>query len=298
MTICRQWAWKPDDQMKSLKECLQTLVKVVGGDGNLLFNVGPTAEGRIEPEQVQRLKEMGDWLARYGESVYGTRGGPFKPGPWGASTCKEDRIHLFVMNWPEEGPLELPPVPQTIVDREILTGGKLNVSQSEEGIVVDVPEADRQEIATVIRLTVDGNALDIPPVNVVCSGSLACQKPATASNVYQNAVHHYGPAMALDDDPATRWATDAGTHAAWLEVDLGQPTAVGRVMIDEAYEGRIQRFELQCREGDRWKTVLSGETVGRGFTRKFPAVTAQHFRLEILEATEGPTIWEFQLFGP
>jgi hypothetical protein len=41
MTICQQWAWKPDDRMKSLEECLHTLLRTAGGDGNLLFNVGP-----------------------------------------------------------------------------------------------------------------------------------------------------------------------------------------------------------------------------------------------------------------
>ena len=101
MTIAQQWAWKPHDATKSRVQCLQTLLRVVGGDGNLLFNVGPMPDGRIEPEQVERLKEMGAWLKEYGEGVYGTRGGPYKPGPWGASTCKGDVIHLFVMKWPD-----------------------------------------------------------------------------------------------------------------------------------------------------------------------------------------------------
>jgi alpha-L-fucosidase len=78
MTICQQWAWKPNDRMKSLKECIHTLVRVTGGDGNLLFNVGPMPDGRIEPRQVDRLKEMGDWLRQYGESIYGTAASPIK----------------------------------------------------------------------------------------------------------------------------------------------------------------------------------------------------------------------------
>ena len=49
ITICEQWAWKPNDQMKTLKECLETLIRCAGGDGNLLFNVGPMPDGRIEP---------------------------------------------------------------------------------------------------------------------------------------------------------------------------------------------------------------------------------------------------------
>ena len=32
--------------MKSLKQCLQTLIRTAGGDGNLLFNVGPHAGRR------------------------------------------------------------------------------------------------------------------------------------------------------------------------------------------------------------------------------------------------------------
>ena len=67
-------------------------------------------------------------------------------------------------------------------------------------------------------------------------------------------------------------------------------------MIDEALEQRIRKFELQAQEGVEWRTILSGETVGRNFTRTFTPVTTQRVRLNIVEASEGPTIWELQLF--
>ncbi|MCK5731048.1 MAG: alpha-L-fucosidase, partial [Draconibacterium sp.] len=88
ITICKQWAWKPNDKMKSFEQCIQTLLKTVGGGGNLLFNVGPMPDGRIEQRQIGRLKEMGDWLQEYGESVYETTGGPYKPTEWISSTRK------------------------------------------------------------------------------------------------------------------------------------------------------------------------------------------------------------------
>ncbi|MFV1994097.1 MAG: alpha-L-fucosidase, partial [Verrucomicrobiales bacterium] len=72
MTIGEQWAWKPDDQIKSKAECIQSLVRANGANGNLLFNVGPMPDGRIEPRQVERLEQMGAWLKKYGESIYGT----------------------------------------------------------------------------------------------------------------------------------------------------------------------------------------------------------------------------------
>jgi len=291
MTICRQWAWKPDDQMKSLKQCIQTL----------LLNVGPMPDGRIEPRQVERLKQMGGWLAKYGDAVYGTRGGPLKPGRWGASTCKGDRVYLFVMSWPPDQPpvgarpLQLPAIGRRILSARTLSGGNAVVEQTKGGVAVRLREADRDEIATVIELTVDGNAYDIKPVAVVHrSPSVAFGKQAKASNVFQNQPAH-GPEMAFDDDPTTRWATDAGTHSAWLEVDLGAPQRVGRAAISEAYPGRVQAYELQYHDGKSWKTVHAGKTLGEDARIEFGPVTAQRVRLQISEATEGPTIWEFQL---
>jgi alpha-L-fucosidase len=166
MTICRQWAWKPDDQMKSAKQCIQTLLRTVGADGNLLFNVGPMPDGQIEPRQVERLKEMGAWLEKYGDGVYGTRGGPFKPGKWGASTCKEDKVYLYVMNWRSDGKLMFPAIAQKIMSGRTLDGGQVSVKQGESSIEICLSSSDRDEIATAIELTVDGRAFDIDPMEV------------------------------------------------------------------------------------------------------------------------------------
>ncbi|MFZ2145925.1 MAG: alpha-L-fucosidase [Sedimentisphaerales bacterium] len=157
MTICQQWAWKPDDLMKSLKQCIDTLVRVVGGDGNLLFNVGPMPDGRIEPRQVVRLKEMGDWLDGYGQSIYATRGGPFKPSDWGASTYKGDTIYVHVLNQ-DEDTLVLPPIPKKIIASSVMTGGTATVRQTEQAIEISVPKAYRKELDTIIVLQLDGAA--------------------------------------------------------------------------------------------------------------------------------------------
>jgi alpha-L-fucosidase len=123
-------------------------------------------DGRIEPRQVERLREMGQWLEKYGEGIYGTRGGPFMPGEWGAATCKENRVYLFVTQWPAKGPLQLPPLRQTITGSETLTGGKTDVQQSDLGVTLALPAPDRDPIATVVVLSVDGRATNIPPVKV------------------------------------------------------------------------------------------------------------------------------------
>ena len=295
MTICRQWAWKPKDRMKSLQQCLHTLIKCAGGDGNLLFNVGPMPTGEIEPRQVARLKEMGAWLEKHGETIYATRGGPFRPGPWGASTCKGKTIYLHVFQWPGDA-ITLPPIPKKILESSVLTGGAAEVKQTDQGIRIAVPKAHRQEIDTIVVLKLDGPAADIK-LGALRSGSLAMGKKAKASNVYRR-LRQYGPEKAFDDDPETRWATDVGTSEAWVEVDLGKPTAIARAFINEAYASRVRQFELQAKEGEQWRAFARGTTIGENRTLKFAPVTARLVRLAIKEATEGPTIWELHLFAP
>lgn len=169
MTICRQWAWKPDDTMKSLDECLRSLVRTAGGDGNLLFNVGPMPTGEIEPRQVARLREMGAWLAKHGESVYGTRGGPFKPANHVVSTRSGNRIFVHILGWPADS-LSLPAIPAKIVGSRVLGGGAANVKQGANGIEISVPASDRQGIDTVVVLELDQPAAGIPAVDVAVPG--------------------------------------------------------------------------------------------------------------------------------
>ena len=299
MTICRQWSWKPDDKMKTLPECLQTLIRTAGGDGNLLFNVGPMPTGEIEPRQVERLKEMGAWLAKYGESIYGTRGGPFKPAKHVVCTRKGNTVYLHIFAWPEEV-LALPALPAKIVKSSLLTGGEATVKQTEAGIAINVAKSDRQEIDTVVALEFDKPAIDIAPIAVSSLGqSLAEGKKATASNVYQKNMHYAG-AMAVDGDEQTRWATDASTGPCFLEVDLGKPETFDRAMIDECVEFgvRVKAFELQFKDGEEWKTFYSGKGIGEQLEVKFEPVTARFVRLNITDGQGGPTIFEFQLFAP
>ena len=294
MTICNQWAWKPDDRMKSLKQCIDTLVRVVGGDGNLLFNVGPMPDGRIEPRQVERLKEMGDWLKKYGKTIYAARGGPFKSGPWGASTYKDNTIYVHVLTWPGDT-LTLPAIPRKITSAVLLTRGALSLNQTDNAIEISVADAPPDEIDTIIELTLDGPASEITP-RVLPSDSLTTGKKATASNIFQNSPSH-GPDKAIDDDPATRWATDSGTKQVWLEIDLGQHTTFDRIKISEEFD-RVQKFELQYKDGDKWRTFVQGDKIGPDYSKKCDPITARHVRLNILDAADGPTIWEFHLFAP
>lgn len=149
-----QWSYKPDGKMYNLPECIRMLVQCVTGDGNLLLNIGPMPTGQIEPRQVDRLREMGDWLKKYGESVYGTRGGPLTSGDWGGATQKGNTVYLHIMKW-DNGQVKLPAIPQKIVRSSVLTGGTATISQSDQGLLVSMPAIEQNDIDTIIKLELE-----------------------------------------------------------------------------------------------------------------------------------------------
>ena len=164
ITVCRQWAWKPNDTIKSFEECIQTLIKTVGGGGNLLFNIGPMPDGRIEPRQVERLKEMGSWLKEYGESIYETKGGPYKPTEKMASTRKERNIYIHLFNW-EKKSVEIPsPGNASIKKCSVFKGAKLKFSNTDETLKIEIPENQINQSVLTICLELDDNTLEIAPI--------------------------------------------------------------------------------------------------------------------------------------
>lgn len=185
-TVGTQWSYKPDDKLRPLEECLRGLVCCAIGDGNFLFNVGPRPDGLIEESHAARLREMGAFLRQYGESIYGTRGGPFvapdeKKRPahasgfalaegnwWGGSTHKDRTVYLHILRWPSDT-ITLPAMPsRRIVRHSVLTGGKAAVNQTATGIEVSVPPTARDAVDTIVKLELDGPANTLP---ILCEGS-------------------------------------------------------------------------------------------------------------------------------
>jgi alpha-L-fucosidase len=178
-TVGTQWAYKPDDKLRSIEECLRGLVCCAIGDGNFLFNVGPRPDGLIEPSHAARLREMGGFLKQFGESIYGTRGGPFvapdeKKRPtnahgfvlsegnwWGGSTHTGNIIYLHILRWPTDT-MTLPALPRKIVRHSLLAGGAATLKQTANGIEVSVPPAQRHAVDTIVKLELDGPANTIP----------------------------------------------------------------------------------------------------------------------------------------
>jgi len=149
--LAKSWFWMPDQPILSLRTAVQMLVRVIVGDGNLLLDVGPTADGVIEARQVRRLKEMGEWLKTYGESVYGTRGGPFPSHNWGGFTHKDNRLYVHVVDWPENE-VVVPGIARDVLTVQCLTAASLDFKTVGNDLHLSVPASDRQAIDTIFEI--------------------------------------------------------------------------------------------------------------------------------------------------
>ena len=153
-TMNNAWGFNITDRSyKSTKDLVRYLVRAAGNDANFLLNVGPMPNGKIQPEFVTTLHEVGQWLGRYGESIYGTRGGPVTPRPWGVTTQKGSTVYLHVLDWPDET-LSLPKLPGKVTTGRFLKdGGRAAFVEDEGGVRVKIPAAMRDDTDTVVALT-------------------------------------------------------------------------------------------------------------------------------------------------
>jgi len=156
LTMNNAWGFNIADQhFKSVPELIGYLVRAAGNNANLLLNIGPRPDGTIQPEAVERLRVIGDWLRTYGTSIYGTRGGPIAPRDWGVTTQRGDSIFVHVLHWPDRM-LALPPLPGTIRHATMLaTQSAVAFRQSAVGVSLTLPPAadtvDRVVVLTMAK---------------------------------------------------------------------------------------------------------------------------------------------------
>jgi len=98
-TINNSWGFNiTDTTYKTHEQLVQYLIKASGYGANFLLNIGPMPNGKIQPEFVERLHWMGNWLKTYGESIYNTKGGYIRPQKWGCITQKEGKVFMHVLD--------------------------------------------------------------------------------------------------------------------------------------------------------------------------------------------------------
>jgi len=165
MTLNRTWGFSKFDTLwKSPETVITRLVEIVSRGGNFLLNIGPTGDGEI-PEATKRIfSEVGPWVSRNAESIYGTTANPFGELPWGYCTVKGNRLYLHVRDWPSDGKIKLQGLKNQANSAYLLKdqSERLSFTRNEEQIVIQVPSVAPDKPLSVVVLELNGAPVVAP----------------------------------------------------------------------------------------------------------------------------------------
>jgi len=148
------------DDYASAADLIRLLSKICGNGGNLILDVGPTADGRIPVIMQERLLEIGRWLTRNGEAIYGSKASPFWPRrfSWGTCTQKPGRLFLHVHDTHRKT-IDLRGIHNVPVKAYLLADKSqrpLKVKPLPDGLRVELPEPLPDAVVSVIVLEIQG----------------------------------------------------------------------------------------------------------------------------------------------
>ena len=307
-TIAEAWSWTGAKNVKTYETNQRLLIQCSVSGGNLALNTGPKPDGTINPPEKNIYLRIGEWLNKNGESIYATTGGPFKPGPWGGSTRKDNKIYLHVLSHFAKGAtpeIILPKLPVNIKKFSALTGNVKDVINNNGKLIIKLDPEKIDELDNIVVLETDENIEELKPVNTFLKknrklyNEILASSNANKKNTAE-ALLKKGNANFIEGKHfKVWWSASKKDDAPWLEVSFNKPATFNYITLAEQIRNcAVRGFELQYFDNGSWKTLYHGEQIGMDFSVKVPETTAGKVRLKITktENDKAPEISKFDFY--
>ncbi len=262
------WGWGGDSQPLSQKDSIILLTKTVSRGGNLLLNTGPNAQGEILKAHADRYRKMGQWLKKYGESIYGTRGGPYIDGPWGGATHQGNTVYLHLYG-DNNGTLTLPALPAKITDTSLITGGEVTATQDKSHLKLTLkpsPSNDANPV-TIVKLTLDKPLPDtsaIPTIGAPVTLKATATSSSDKSEKFSAQSMQTGSATNFSEGITIKaaWIPGKDDNSPWIQLTFDQPETFQMINIAAGKWGKAFKkglsYQVSALIGDTWKPIHKG----------------------------------------
>lgn len=231
------YAWY-DQNWKSPKRILKSVLSTVARGGTYMLNVGPKPDGTIPMEAQNALRTSGEWIKRYPQTIYNTGPSPWgRKLPWGDVTVSGKKLNLLIYDWPLDGEIFLPGLKNKIKSAYLwVEGQQQEVEASRKGnwTKISLPLRRPEKLISVIEVEVEGplkvdKKLSIDPI---CSTAIpvAFAKAEACEIKHKRWMEKFGEWKHIEQ--AQGWTADS--KISW-EVDVMKP---GYYQVDLNYAGK------------------------------------------------------------
>ena len=304
-TISEAWSWTGGQNTKSYYTNQRILIQAIISGGNLALNTGPSPLGAINPPERDIYQQIGDWLAQYGESVYQTKAGPYKPGPWGGSTCNGNTVYLhFLTDFADETnkQIVLPALPAKIKEVRMLTGGSVKVKE-QNGNWVFFLEGDINPLDNIVKLDLDNSVEGLMAVetdkkeaeivNITGRASTAPSKAKSPGAIFGSGHEVF----AEGKRHKIWWSPEKGDKQPWILAEFEREEEIAHIMLAEQIRNcSVKNFKLEYLSGEQWMQIFQGNEIGMDFSLKTDGIKTKSIRLTILNSDRTPAIGVFRVF--
>lgn len=248
------YAWY-DENWKSPKRLLKSVISTVGRGGTYMLNVGPKPDGTIPVEAQYALRKSGEWIKKHPQVIYNADPSPWgRAQAWGDITVTNGKLNVLVYDWPLDGELYLFGLENDIKSACLLVGDKketIKTQKKGQWTIFNLPARRPDNLISVIEVELKGTpkvstVLGIDPVNeTTLSVYFGTAEGTEVSG--KKWMEKFGEWKHIEQ--VTNWKD--GAKIVW-EVEVFEP---GYYQIDLNYSGDRGQNKVNPKKSGSWRLV-------------------------------------------